>query len=760
MLFAARRTNAWRGKVSRIDRDISLSGALLRRGLTCAAAATLAIVAASARADDTTYTALVEADHVHVRSGPGTEYYATEILRHGDRVEVCGQDAGGWCRVRPLAGSFSWVPAEAIALRRDGTARVVRHRTESCVGSRFEERRDVVQVLLDRDETVELSIEQPPVTPGTEPAWYKITPPAGEFRWIHEQYLRPDAAVGGERRTGRRPNETSSGTSDRIALASYENDSIEPPLLDDMRATRLPSTTGEEQPVSVTLDALELEVAALTAGRPVAKNAGALEAEAREAWRRARTASDRNRAEILVRRTSRLAGQAGGVTPIPAELPLVGSFAAVTQYLVAPVSSPFQNPFRSRAVAASPVSCGTPPPAPMYAAPPPMVGPGYAAPPPMFPYAPPGPRHYLNLDALGWWVKGDSVPALATTSPIGTPQTSAGVLGLPTTSVLFGNQTVNTGIRPGGRVQGGIWVDDAQTFAFEGHYYALATASTDYNATSTFSTGSTTNPILARPFFNDNPAVNHASSLIVAFPGFILAPPAMIAINVDGSIKINETSNIQSAGGGGRLSLSQYTSPVRFFLVGGYRFFNVDESLFVASTSTPPIETTLAGTRVMVSDYFATSNIFNGGDVGLGTELRLRRWWFGGETRVALGNMQETLTVDGATAAIAGPFKAQYVGGLLTQASNIGSFTSNHFAVIPSVDLKLGYQVFPAMRLTVGYNFTWVSRVIRPGAQVDTTVNTSQIAGGTLVGPAHPQNTFSQSSLWLQGVTGGLEFTF
>jgi SH3-like domain-containing protein len=759
MLFAARRTNAWRGKDSRNRRAIGVSVAMLRHGLACATMAMLAIVAASARADETTYTALVEADHVHVRSGPGTGYYATEILRHGDRVEVCGHDAGGWCRVRPPAGSFSWVPAEAVALQRDGTARVVRHRTEAGVGSRFDERRDVVQVLLDRDETVELSIEQPPVTPGTEPTWYKITPPAGEFRWIHEQYLRPDATVGHERRSERIPYDTSSRAGDRVALVGYEDELAEPELLDEPRATRLPATMSEERPVSATLDDLELAVAALTAGRPVAKDAGALEAEAREAWRRARTASDRNRAEILVRRTSRLAGQASGVTPIPAEIPLVGSFAAVTQYLVAPVSSPFQNPFRPRAVATSPVSCGTPPTAPMYAAPPAMVGPAYSPPPPMFPYAPPGPRHYLSLDALGWWVQGDHVPALATTSPIGTPQTSAGVLGLPTTSVLFGNQTVNTGIRPGGRVQGGIWVDDAQTFAFEGHYYALATASTDYNATSTFGSGST-GTILARPFFNDNPAVNHASSLIVAFPGFMPAPPATIAVNVNGSIKINETSNIQSAGGGGRLSLSQYTSPVRFFLVGGYRFFNVAESLFVASTSSPPTETFLAGSRVMTSDYFATSNVFNGGDIGLGTELRLRRWWFGGETRVAMGNMQETLTVDGATAAIAGPFKAQYVGGLLTQASNIGTFTSNHFAVIPSVDLKLGYQVFPAMRLTVGYNFTWVSRVIRPGAQVDTTVNTSQVAGGTLVGPAHPQNTFSQSSLWLQGVTGGLEFTF
>ncbi len=116
------------------------------------------------------------------------------------------------------------------------------------------------------------------------------------------------------------------------------------------------------------------------------------------------------------------------------------------------------------------------------------------------PYGPPPTRHYLSLDALGWWVKHDQVPALVTTSPIGTPQTTAGVLGQPTTSVLFGNQNINGGIRPGGRVQGGVWLDRYQRFAVEGSYLTLATASTTYSASSVFSNGLLADRILARPF--------------------------------------------------------------------------------------------------------------------------------------------------------------------------------------------------------------------------------------------------------------------
>ena len=125
-----------------------------------------------------------------------------------------------------------------------------------------------------------------------------------------------------------------------------------------------------------------------------------------------------------------------------------------------------------------------------------------------YPYAPPPARHYVSLDALGWWVKSDHLPVLVTTSPIGTPQIFAGVIGQPGTSVLFGDQTVNGGIRPGGRIQGGVWLDDNAEFAIEGHYYALATETTTYSAASTFSTGMPTGPILARPFFNDSPLVN------------------------------------------------------------------------------------------------------------------------------------------------------------------------------------------------------------------------------------------------------------
>jgi predicted porin len=228
---------------------------------------------------------------------------------------------------------------------------------------------------------------------------------------------------------------------------------------------------------------------------------------------------------------------------------------------------------------------------------------------------------------------------------------------------------------------------------------------------------------------------------------------------VNGSVQVREASNIQSAAAGGRIALNQYTMPVRVFLVGGYRFFNLDESLTVITSSSPGTGMFSAG-RLAIFDGFSTKNFFNGGEVGIGAVARRNQWSLAAETRLAMGNMQQTVTIDGRTEAISGGFIAMYPGGLLAQPSNMGTFTRNRFALIPQVDVKLGYQLLPALRLTVGYNFTYVTQLLRPGEQVDTTVNTTQIAASALAGPARPQVLFSESGIWLQGVTAGLQLAF
>jgi len=59
---------------------------------------------------------VVTVPQVEVRSGPTKEYYATSVLRQGERVLVLRQskDQPGWLGHQAPAGSFSWVNAKNV----------------------------------------------------------------------------------------------------------------------------------------------------------------------------------------------------------------------------------------------------------------------------------------------------------------------------------------------------------------------------------------------------------------------------------------------------------------------------------------------------------------------------------------------------------------------------------------------------------------------------------------------------------------------
>ncbi len=145
--------------------------------------------AAMAAQPSTPYKAYVVVEEAYVRSGPGEGFYPTEKLRFGREVEVYQRDAAGWCAIRPLEESFSWVPSWDIRLGDDGLAEVATESVAARIGSQFSDVRDVVQVRLKRGELVEVLGWKRMGTGTSAQTWYRIAPPAGEFRWIHERFL-------------------------------------------------------------------------------------------------------------------------------------------------------------------------------------------------------------------------------------------------------------------------------------------------------------------------------------------------------------------------------------------------------------------------------------------------------------------------------------------------------------------------------------------------------------------------------------------
>jgi uncharacterized protein YraI len=147
------------------------------------------------------YKAHINANDVHVRSGPGHNYYATDKLKIGQEVEVYRHDPGGWYAIRPVEDSFSWVAAKYLKPTEGNLAVVTEENVATRVGARGSEVRDVIQVRLHKGEVVELLDRKNLGSgPGAE-KWCKIAPPSGEFRWVYGKYVDPDYPSDGLRRT-------------------------------------------------------------------------------------------------------------------------------------------------------------------------------------------------------------------------------------------------------------------------------------------------------------------------------------------------------------------------------------------------------------------------------------------------------------------------------------------------------------------------------------------------------------------------------
>lgn len=81
-------------------------------------------------------------------------------------------------------------------------------------------------------------------------------------------------------------------------------------------------------------------------------------------------------------------------------------------------------------------------------------------------------------------MKGERLPPLVTTSPVGTPLNQAGVLGADNTTVLFGNSTVNNYPQGGWLINAGYWLDCNRRWAIQGDFFMISTAATNFSAAS------------------------------------------------------------------------------------------------------------------------------------------------------------------------------------------------------------------------------------------------------------------------------------
>jgi hypothetical protein len=375
------------------------------------------------------------------------------------------------------------------------------------------------------------------------------------------------------------------------------------------------------------------------------------------------------------------------------------------------------------------------------------LGPQICGPGGCFPHDTCGPDgvFWANFEMLFWWTRSVHVPPLVTTSNAN----DGGIIGRPSTSILYGDDNIKQDVIPGARFTLGLWIDDCNRWGLEGNYFFLGSHSKNV---SFGGNGAAGDPVIARPFFNVN--TNAEDAVLVTFPGLLT-----------GNVHVRTSERLA----GGEVNLLCNTccgAGYRVDALVGLRYFEMHDGLSInQDLAVVPNANVISNARFDLFDQFDTSNRFWGGNIGLKGEARLGKFYTAFTGKVAIGGVQEVVTINGATT-ISAPGFLPFVapGGILTQPSNIGHFSHRSFAVLPEAGLDLGYQICANTRIYVGYTFLYLSNAARPGDQIDRGLNPAQFPingiNPIVSGAARPAFTFHDTDFWAQGARVGLEFRY
>jgi hypothetical protein len=316
-------------------------------------------------------------------------------------------------------------------------------------------------------------------------------------------------------------------------------------------------------------------------------------------------------------------------------------------------------------------------------------------------------------------------------------------------SILQGPRDVSFGADSGLRIGVGGWLDADQRWGVEAEGFVLGKRNASFGAVS--------DPTkrLFIPITNP-PDPNAFAQYIVAFESSVIPGD-------HGDIQVALSTRLWGAETNGLLRLYRNNN-FNVSLLGGFRYFALEETLTVNSQSeAPPIPpqtgATDPGYQFSSSDQFRTLNTFYGGQIGCRVDYRGGPWSLGLMGKVAAGPMHERLQATGFEEQD-GPSSFADFNGAFARVANIqglaglpvptaGTFQSTVFAVVPEGRVELAYDIGRHTTVDVGYTYLYANAVLRPGNVLPSTLLSS------LPGPQ-----FRQSDFWAQGLDIGLTFSW
>lgn len=345
-------------------------------------------------------------------------------------------------------------------------------------------------------------------------------------------------------------------------------------------------------------------------------------------------------------------------------------------------------------------------------------------------------RYWIEADYLYWKVQDSStvIPLVIEQPLVDGPF-----------EVVLGGKKIKNDWHSGARFALGYWLDDCTTWGIEARCFFLGKR-TKHDSVSSDNNGS---PRLRVPFFNVN--TDLPDSVALATPGLFKAKAFLKTSNKMQGAELNIVRNIC------------WDHGINYWLLAGFRYWNFNDHLkFFADSPLVVIPTIYRN-----EDKFHTENDFYGGQVGVGFEYQYCSFSLRMLGKVALGAMRQKSKIEGlfVTNEFSGKIQA-FEGGYFALPTNISDHKRTHFAVIPELNIDLGYQLTDCARIHIGYSALYASNVLRASKQMSSAINPTQSANieftptPVLVGEPSPQAKFRGSSLWVQGVNLGIDFTF
>lgn len=359
-----------------------------------------------------------------------------------------------------------------------------------------------------------------------------------------------------------------------------------------------------------------------------------------------------------------------------------------------------------------------------------------------------GGRLWGGAEYLLWRLKSSpvSVPLIT----INDDPASIAALNEPGTRVLFGagsGERTNLDWFGGMRFTLGGWADADEVFGLEASGFLLERRNLIFSAASAGGA---------------NPVVSIPANSVVPFLGNPAGETSQNSAGFPNRISAHLNTRMWGMEANGILDL--YSNKcARITAILGFRYFDLLEHLSLTDT----IDDAGTGGLLFLRDDFGTRNQFYGGQIGTHAAWMRGRWQVDATAKIAFGSTHQTMDLDGETTVTNGAIgfpTGTIRQGTFVEASNRGRHNRNVFAVVPEVQVNVGYQLTKNIRPFLGYNWMYLSNAARPGNQVDRNINPTQqpffVPPGTLTGPAAPLANFRSGDFWAQGFNLGVEVRY